>query len=252
MDDSHCVVLLLFQTLIKEPQVSNRDSEGCQPASDKNTPSPLDRCFVCQHCSTAFIQFSSLKVHTASCHRETSQAVSSESSRLGCRFVNRDDQNDEVTADKTSQHVCDICGKAFTSASGMRRHTMIHTGDRPFVCEVCGKAFTQISDLRKHKIVHIGDKPFTCDVCRKAFARFSDLKRHKRIHTGHKPFICDVCEKTFSRSETLIDHKRLHFGRKPSVCDVCNKSFSTRTGLSNHMRAHTGNKPIELFISCTS
>lgn len=243
--------LLLFQTCINESQVSEEDCEGHPPAFDENTPSPLDRCFVCRHCSTAFIQFNSLKVHLASCHGETLPAMSLESSRVGCCFVDRGDRtDDELTADKTaSRHVCDVCGKAFTSASGMRRHQRTHTGHRPFVCDECSKAFAQISDLRKHKIIHVGAKPFVCDACGKAFARFSDLVRHKKIHTGQKPFVCDVCEKTFSRSATLSEHKRIHADWKASVCDVCNKVFNTRTGLSNHMRVHTGDKPTEVFVS---
>lgn len=35
--------------------------------------------------------------------------------------------------------VCDQCGKAFETASKLKKHMPMHSTDRPFSCDVCGK-----------------------------------------------------------------------------------------------------------------
>ena len=44
--------------------------------------------------------------------------------------------------------VCGICGKQFVCTTTMKRHLVIHTGERPFNCKICGKQYTQKGNLR--------------------------------------------------------------------------------------------------------
>ncbi|KAL8559963.1 hypothetical protein ACOMHN_041434 [Nucella lapillus] len=48
--------------------------------------------------------------------------------------------------------VCQVCSKSFTRATNLKKHRMIHTGQRPFMCEVCSRTFTRADDLKKHKV----------------------------------------------------------------------------------------------------
>lgn len=52
-------------------------------------------------------------------------------------------------------HQCHTCLKCFPSASKLQRHTMTHTGQRPFDCEMCGKRFRQKTHLRVHCRTHL-------------------------------------------------------------------------------------------------
>lgn len=51
------------------------------------------------------------------------------------------------------------CTKMFRDNSAMRKHLHTH-GPRVHVCAECGKAFVESSKLKRHQLVHTGEKPF--------------------------------------------------------------------------------------------
>ena len=52
------------------------------------------------------------------------------------------------------KHVCKICGKRFPDVSALRRHTRVHTGERPYPCTLCEKRFSQKEHMKSHMMVH--------------------------------------------------------------------------------------------------
>ncbi|XP_057702661.1 zinc finger protein 892-like [Corythoichthys intestinalis] len=137
---------------------------------------------------------------------------------------------------------CAQCDKTFINAATLKRHAMIHKGEKTFNCSFCGKRFNQKVHLIKHTRTHTGEKPFSCTVCGMRLSQKEYLKVHMRTHTGEKPFPCSVCGKRFSQKAFLKVHTRTHTGEKPFSCLVCNKSFSAYSTCTRHQRTHTGDK----------
>lgn len=111
---------------------------------------------------------------------------------------------------RTRRHLCKGCGKTFGHCSDLRKHVLVHTGERPFHCRLCGKTFSRSTNLNKHLKVHSGQKPYNCPKCPKSFASKGDVQRHLVIHSGIKPFCCHLCHQRFSRKDKLTRHVKLH------------------------------------------
>ena len=106
-------------------------------------------------------------------------------------------------------HKCEVegCGKLCRDAHNLKRHMVVHTGERPYKCNVegCTKTFGQHSDLKLHKRIHSGERPYKCGVvsCGKAFRQSNHLNSHKMIHTQELPYMCLVenCGRVFRHPE---------------------------------------------------
>ena len=109
------------------------------------------------------------------------------------------------------------CTKMFRDNSAMRKHLHTH-GPRVHVCAECGKAFVESSKLKRHQLVHTGEKPFQCtfEGCGKRFSLDFNLRTHVRIHTGDRPYVCpfDGCNKKFAQSTNLKSHILTHAKQK--------------------------------------
>ena len=139
---------------------------------------------------------------------------------------------------KEKKHICEYCNLGFSQKCDLRRHIMIHTGERPWPCEICDKKFQRKTDLAKHMRTHTGEKPYACEFCDKRVSDKSQLNVHRRLHTGDRPYQCTKCGKKCITSSELSRHRLIHCSDKLHQCEFCKKTFTEKECLGMHMKLH--------------
>ncbi|KAG8438272.1 hypothetical protein GDO86_008820 [Hymenochirus boettgeri] len=179
------------------------------------------RPYRCEDCGKSFARRPTLRVHRKRCCASAKQ--------------------------KTFTVQCPMCRKELASKCSLRKHMLIHSGDKPFNCSDCGAAFRHKSNLQIHERMHTGEKPYKCNFCEDSFPVQSELKRHLIMHTGEM-YLCTVCGKALKDPNTLKAHERLHTGELPFKCQYCGKSYPLATKLRRHLNSHLEEKPFRCQI----
>ncbi len=102
---------------------------------------------------------------------------------------------------------CEQCGRGEHTLSYpmyQERHSLLLTG------------FKEPQKLRRHMIIHSGEKRHVCGYCGKAFGLPHNLRSHEKIHLG-LGCQCGYCGKMFSQGTNLRDHESQHKARKHQI-----------------------------------
>lgn len=142
---------------------------------------------------------------------------------------------------KDRKMVCEQCGKAFESISGLTRHSYTHSGDKPFKCHLCPKQYPTKYKLKEHIMRHEGIKNHVCPTCGLRKTTMHELRVHMNYHTREKTFPCTMCPLVLPTSSRLNTHmKVVHYGIKEFHCTFCDRSFGKPDTLKHHIMTHTG------------
>ena len=49
---------------------------------------------------------------------------------------------------------------ALQESGALKRHALIHSGEKPYKCDLCAYSTTESGALKKHKLRHSGEKTF--------------------------------------------------------------------------------------------
>ncbi len=51
-----------------------------------------------------------------------------------------------------NRFLCPFCSKEFDKLGDVKRHIMVHTGEKPFACEYCEYKSTRLQNVTRHQI----------------------------------------------------------------------------------------------------
>lgn len=108
-------------------------------------------------------------------------------------------------------------------------------------CKVCNKLFGSRQTLLRHSMVHTGKKPYGCPMCSARFRCTSHLKRHERQHTGERPCRCPLCPKAYTDNPNLLRHMTLVHGSRAYACRLCPSTYALERELQSHIIAEHRN-----------
>ena len=169
----------------------------------------------------------------------------------------------------TNRFECKICHQFLSSKSSLKRHNMLHTGERPFKCSLCEKSFTQPHHRLNHELSHWAVKSMPnstpcqsgrsmgsvsssvsgsspeyeervrrCRECNKTFPSLQSLRKHLTIHDTSRQFVCSICGMRFLKRAHLTVHNYTHMVTPRLCCPNCGKLFSRVENFEKHLLQH--------------
>lgn len=106
---------------------------------------------------------------------------------------------------------CSLCKKVVPSLFFHANAAHIVKGQTN--CPFCLRKFACNQDVRKHVVVHSGERPYPCKGCGKSFSHNGNLQLHiQTAHPGKKfrTLTCPTCPKTFDLNSTFLSHMQSH------------------------------------------
>lgn len=154
---------------------------------------------------------------------------------------------------------CAICSKRVTSASALRSHSKVHTGERPFGCGECGRRFAHNYDLKCHFRIHTDERPYGCEICGQHFKQSTTRNSHFKVHIPGAAIRCNVCGLVFKNAPDILEHRKTHgeavMTPPPPVasdhyqhsCCHCGKRFKLASSMKLHVRQHAAMPELVAF-----
>jgi len=177
-----------------------------------------DRSFVCDECGFQTKNKYLLKAHLNT-HKDVKQFQCTQCPKsFNHQFI-----LDKHVRIHTGERpfACEECGTDFTSGIHLRRHTKtVHKLARDFMCTICSAPFKRLGELKRHIILHSGEKPFECRTCGESFRHREAGRRHiKAAHPGVEASI------TFKPSDTIGELSKTAV-KKLTPSEIANGCFS--------------------------
>ncbi|XP_008206261.1 zinc finger imprinted 3 [Nasonia vitripennis] len=108
--------------------------------------------YECAHCNKYFLTRKSLLKHLPICHKPL--------------------END------LTGYSCPNCDKRLSSKDHLKKHALVHSGERPHLCPECGQAFALLNTMKVHALSHYNIKPYACYICCLSYSQRSALMTH--------------------------------------------------------------------------
>jgi len=152
------------------------------------------KTFRCDTCQRAFRRKDHLKNHEK-VHDPGKTVYTCSYSGCGRTYnsVSSFRKHQAMHSAEDGQLDCKICKVILNSQDELMNHLKVHAGsrtikgsvDKKFVCNQCDKKFFTRKDLKRHSVVHTGNREFSCPHCTQRFGRKDHMTRHaKKTHAS--------------------------------------------------------------------
>uniref|UniRef100_A0A3P8TGB6 C2H2-type domain-containing protein n=1 Tax=Amphiprion percula TaxID=161767 RepID=A0A3P8TGB6_AMPPE len=251
-------------------------------ASVESSVNKAHNGYTCKVCLESFPSSLQLWIHSTIHNKTTQPEISKESLQTFSKKSNvrRDILSQELISSKnkiTLKHQCPKCFKLFCSPSKLRRHFLIHTGQKPYSCTVCRKTYRQKVHLKSHlsmsnkcslsasiarkkQMLHNGNQtsdlpppsslqqhlilctPVDSSVELELQCKISALQDLRK--TEIKTDAVEEPEQPLKSSVCFrfIEQEQQFFtqkGLKPFQCEICNRAFHLEVNLIRHHKIHS-------------
>jgi hypothetical protein len=150
------------------------------------------KTFSCDTCGRAFRRKDHLKNHEK-VHDpgKTIYSCSYDSCPRTYNSISSFKKHQAMHSAEDGQLDCKICKIVLENQDELMNHLKIHTGsraakgmvDKKFGCTQCERKFFTKKDLKRHSVVHTGNREFSCPHCSQRFGRKDHMTRHaKKTH----------------------------------------------------------------------
>ncbi|XP_060939586.1 zinc finger and SCAN domain-containing protein 12-like [Limanda limanda] len=198
--------------------------------------------FSCNICGKRCVSEASLKIHSR---------VHSETYEIPCKYCHvtfkrkvEKVKHEQIHEDRNDPYKCPDCPEQFPTSKERRIHLSNCHRTTKDTCGICGMEFSGLNHLQRHSVVHTGLKPYKCSVCDRGFNQESNLKSHMRLHTGEKPYKCRHCDESFNHNVSLKSHvqRRHSSGHKRKRGKINEKASSASDAEDNESKSGAGSE----------
>jgi C2H2-type zinc finger/Zinc finger, C2H2 type len=207
----------------------------------------------CPICSRTFTDYRALRRHVPIHENRESRKEMHKCSICQRGFVSERCLAEHTLAHKGEQHICEECGRVFSTPGRLRSHKLTHASAVPEVCQLCGQSFATKSQLHGHNFEAHRPKDtmkIPCVVCgamyKKKTMRSHCLAAHTVYTTTENVFGCPLCPIKYKNEKQVKQHIRLsHNNERNHACPECPLKFGTPNRLKRHSYTHTGERPFK-------
>ena len=184
-------------------------------------PGLQPKTFPCRFCGKTFAYSVNERRHTYLVHprgsrrdlrpQDLSYQLDSEGLVINSSQLDQKSNKSQETFPKLDQFRCNICGEFLKSKRYLVAHIQTHYGGG-YKCDYpgCQRVFKENAKLKRHKLVHTGEKAFKCEYCGLSFSLRHNLKTHEKTHARRDLLKCRYCRYETIQKCNLRLHELTH------------------------------------------